>query len=270
MKRKNAAGMAVVLGFALLLLFSGCALLLVLDERGANADMPADWGKSMVSESAKTDEWLNENDVMEGDALPEDFSVCSEESPAEGEERVLFSFPGIQVAKNNLTALTEEYNEKIPFGYRGRSYSYGYFKQESGYKNILYNNCANGLGLDGLGYVIWLYRNALGHTPQEICGTFSVQNLSIPVNITQLTVGDLCITGDGMVDADYGVVCGFADGHPVVSMCDNVPNMKFTYGCNHLSYIRSEHDEILGSYRAVDFVKFFRLCELSEMDGGGR
>lgn len=270
MKRKNRVGVAVILGFALLLLFIGCAILLVRDEKKADADMSEDWGKSAVEEDvsvSETAEWLNEDDVMEGDALPDDYGELDH---SEEEEMELFSFPGVQATKNNLTVLAEEYNEKIPFGYQGRSYSYGYFKQEDGYKNILYDNCANGLGLDGLGYVIWLYRNAMGHTPQELCGTFSLQNFSVPVDVAELAVGDFCITGNGVTDADYGVVCGFMDGHPVVTMCDNVPNMKFTYGCNHLSYIRSEHDEIIGSYRAADFVQFFRLNELIEKGGGER
>lgn len=274
MRRKNGVGMAVVLGFALLILFIGCAILLVHDEKTEDSDMSGEWGTSAAREEwsvTETTEWMNEGDIIEGDAAPEDYveyEKLAESEQLEEEQTELFPFPGAQAARNNLIALAEEYNEKIPFGYQGRSYSYGFFKQEEGYRNILYDNCANGLGLDGMGYAIWLYRNAMGHTPEELCGEFSLQNFSAPVDVAELAVGDFCITGDGVMDADYGVVCGFVDGHPVVTMCDNVPNTKFAYGCNHLSYISQEYDEILGSYPAVNFIRFYRLRELSGTDGG--
>lgn len=205
-------------------------------------------------------EWLSTDDVLEGDAPPDNYT---EEDSSENEERSeLFPAESLQEVRSRLIGLAEDYNEMIPYGHLGRSWSYGYFKQEDGYENILYDSCSNGLGIDSLGYVIWIYRNSLGHTPSELQGEFTVSNLRHPIRADEAQIGDMCMTAARDQDVCYGVVCGFsAEGHMIITMCDNIPNTRFKYGCNHLAYVKNDYNEYLGDYTAVDFTNFYRLDE---------
>lgn len=246
------------------------AILLVREERKGSETVYENYGAGVLDTIPESElqqemlverEWLNTDDVLEGDSASNDY-LSGATSDAEAEME-LFQMGTVSETKSLLIALAEEYNEQIPYGYQGRSWSYGYFKQEAGYENILYDSCANGLGVDGLGYVIWLYRNALGHTPVELEGEFSISNLKHEVRRSDAQIGDLCVTSDKNQDVRYGVVCGFSkEGHIIVTMCDNVPNMRFKYGCNHLAYIQSDYDMYLGNYASVDFLYFYRLEEM--------
>lgn len=258
-----------LVGMIVSVLLVGFTALFVLNERQEQRAEQVDFGTGVLDaipektlalemEQYPTREWTNTNDVLEGDAIPEDYSKWEEDS----ESLELFQMGTPDEARSRLIAVVEEYNELIPYGYQGRSWSYGYFKQETGYENILYDSCANGLGLDGLGYAIWLYRNALGHTPMELAGEFSFTNMKHAVDVDELRIGDFCMTDRRDVDVLYGVVCGFDDGHPIVTMCDNIPTSRFTYGCNHLAYVKHDYDQYLGNYASVDFQYFYRLDDL--------
>lgn len=164
----------------------------------------------------------------------------------------------------NIASLCLDYNEGIPFSYKGRSYAIGFNLQTEGYDNTEYP-VGSGYGLDGPGYLIWLYRNALGYTPEALKGAFSYKKLeNNRVDYDELQIGDICATAATDTNVVYGVVAGFSDGIPIVSVCNNDSTVLFPYGCNHLVYIKSVKDEVLGNYEPIDFTVFYRLDELKE------
>lgn len=164
----------------------------------------------------------------------------------------------------NIASLCMDYNEAIPFSYGGRSYEIGFNLQKEGYDNSIYP-VGSGYGLDGPGYLIWLYRNAIGYTPDELKGGVTSNKLKEQeIAYSDIQVGDICATSIKDTDITYGVVAGFSDGNPVVSVCTNDASVLFPYGCNHLVYIKADKDELLGNYSPIDFSVFYRLDELTE------
>lgn len=162
----------------------------------------------------------------------------------------------------NISSLCADYNEGIPFSYKGRSYEIGFNLQKDGFDNSQYP-VGQGYGLDGLGYLIWMYRNALGYTPEQLKGTFSCDRLEKnKIAFEDLKIGDICITEKSDKDIVYGVVAGFYDDNVIVSVCDNEACEKFPYGCNHLVYVKSQNDKVLGNFQPVDFNYFYRLDDL--------
>ncbi len=168
--------------------------------------------------------------------------------------------------RENITSLCVEFDGLIPFSYQGRSYALGFDKQISGYDNSVYP-VGRGYGLDSFGYVVWVFRNAAGHTPEALKepDPFSPATIT-EISCSELKVGDICSYYDiGTTDGNVlGVVAGFRDGVPVVSMADNRATKEFPYGCNHLAYIESIQDEVLGDYPPEPFTCFYRLSELEE------
>lgn len=164
----------------------------------------------------------------------------------------------------NIVSLCMEYNEGIPFSYKGRSYAAGFNLQKGGYDNSKYP-VGEGYGLDGPGYLIWLYRNALGYTPSTFKGGISYAKLkNQEIGRTELQIGDICATSTADTDVVYGVVAGFSKGFPIISVCTNEGSSLFPYGCNHLCYIKDDKDEVLGNYSPINFTVFYRLDELKE------
>ena len=269
-KGRRKIAIIIVLGFSILLLLIGFSMLIIMDEKKAQDAAQPDYGVGVLDRLPKeelllaqdqnaTREWSNDDDVLEGDAVPENYAG----ETTNDEDVDLFQMGTPTDAKSRLISLCEEYNELIPYGYQGRSWSYGYFKQEDGYENILYDSCASGLGVDGLGYVIWLYRNSLGHTPAELMGVFDFSHFTKKISLNDVQIGDFCVTTDKYEDVCYGIVCGFSpDGHVIVTMCDNSPSDRFPYGCNHLVYVKDDCNSFLGNYAAVDFKIFYRLQDL--------
>lgn len=164
--------------------------------------------------------------------------------------------------EENITSLCMKFNEGIPFSKGGRSYETGFDLQTDGFDNSDYPE-GNGYGVDGPGYIIWLFRNALGYTPEDLKGEFSVKSFKQEISMDNLKTGDICITGNaGDNDIQMGVVAGFNKEYAVVSTCSNEAMEKFPYGCNHLCYIRSQTDDILGNFDSVDFKRFYRIAEM--------
>lgn len=164
--------------------------------------------------------------------------------------------------EENITSLCMKFNEGIPFSKGGRSYETGFDLQTDGFDNSDYPE-GNGYGVDGPGYIIWLFRNALGYTPEDLKGEFSVKSFKQEISMDNLKTGDICITGNvGDNDIQMGVVAGFNKEYAVVSTCSNEATEKFPYGCNHLCYIRSQTDDILGNFDSVDFKRFYRIAEM--------
>lgn len=171
----------------------------------------------------------------------------------------LFDMDSVDDIRHKITQLGKEYNGTIPYSLLGRSYALGFNKQTS-YDNSLYmDGC--GYGLDSEGYVIWFYRNSLGITPEEMIDGISLTRLQKEIELEELEVGDLCVA-DINGNEVYGIVIGDVDGNQVVSMIDNRITPDYPYGCNHMSYIKSQNDELVGFYPAVDFRKFYRIKEL--------
>lgn len=164
-------------------------------------------------------------------------------------------------ARNRLISLCYDYNECIPYAGEGFSYYKGYYKEENGFDNTEFVSLGqNGNGLCGIGYITWVMRNVFGHTPDALKKQQLNYDKMTEVSLSDLQAGDICInsTDEGMV---CGIVAGFYDGSPVVSLCDNTCTGKFPCGVNHYVFIKSESDKYINEFAPVDFNKFFRIDE---------
>lgn len=169
-----------------------------------------------------------------------------------------------QSIADRISTLCVEYNKKIPFNDGGRSYAKGFFKQDT-YDNSAYQP-GNGYGLDSKGYLIWLFRNALGYTPDGLKDGKNIREHAKPVTQNNLQVGDICFLYEPEATTSNlcGVVAGFLDGDVVVSVCDNYQTEDFPYGSTHFVFIAGQKDSCLDVYPPVHFQAFYRLTDLME------
>lgn len=157
--------------------------------------------------------------------------------------------------EGRLLNLCIDYNESIPYSPDGYSYCLGYFDRTETSDVIT----GDGGGLCGLGYLTWVFRNCLGYTPDYLAKNSLHEDKLTPIAVKELQTGDICVY-ESKHGNKYGVVVGKAEGHPVVSVCDNVADSEqFVNGCNHMCYIKSDYDELMGKHLPIDFNKFYRI-----------
>ena len=153
-----------------------------------------------------------------------------------------------------ITAL--EYNEKIPFTDGGEYYGIGFPLLPDIPAGYL-DPSAGSIGLDSLGYVRWLYKNAIGYTPNSLENPLDYLTTA-SVSIKDLQIGDvgICQYEDGQIH--YGVFLGYYREIPIFTHCDSCPLAGYPYGANRLSFVSSVCDQHLNGSPAADFKIFIR------------
>lgn len=170
--------------------------------------------------------------------------------------------------REKISLLCREYNNLIPFAVDGREYGLGYEKYNDGFDNRTWKkNFGVSFGLDGEGYIIWIYRNTFGSTPdgmEDGISTLVGKRDVKQIKIEELEIGDICmLTNDTAASYNqYGIVAGENDGNIVVSLCDNVSTPKFSDGGTRLAYIVDDYNVAIGESMPVDFKYFIRLTDL--------
>lgn len=211
------------------------------------------WKGITLDEAEKADESLKQQ-------FDEAYQKYSE-STMEVSENTKLAVSDTGLARDRLTSLCISYDRSIPYAEDGFDYYMGYFVEEDGFDNLPYiKNGQKGFGLCGMGYITWVMRNVFGYTPEAFMGKTLHTDLMKEVQPDGLLTGDICIAISEH-GRQYGVVIGRYEGHTVVSMCNALSEENYPCGCNHLVYIKQEHDEELNTFSAVDFTRFYRLNE---------
>lgn len=166
--------------------------------------------------------------------------------------------------RNILSNLCLEYDQCIPYSPDGYCYGTGYDKYTTGLDNYRFlKDCNVTVGMGNDGYLVWLFRNVFGVAPEGLKNPVELYGISEKVSVDELSVGDIALLsntdGNGNL---YGIVCGVVDGHPLISYISNEKTELFSYGCNHICYVKSDYNHYYGNSRPIDFSYFFRLNEL--------
>lgn len=163
-----------------------------------------------------------------------------------------------------LTELALEYNNKIPFALGGRYGRTGYPVVDSGIDNR-YHPEDSKMGMDSLGYIMWLYRNLFGTYDGQLEDPTSMYT-DCSVSIDELRIGDV-----GMITLDrdgnhFGICVGFIEDKAVFSHCDSAPHQLYPGGVNRLTFLASQTDEYLEGQAPTDFLYFVR--PMAEWESG--
>lgn len=190
------------------------------------------------------------------------------ESDYDTDSNEKLTITGNMKPRDRINMICREYNNLIPFAVGGREYGLGYEKYYEGFDNRTWEReFGTTFGLDGEGYLIWIYRNTFGETPAamedgliQMLGRDDVES----IEISDLMIGDICMLSDDPNASynQYGIVAGEYNGHVVVSLCDNVSTPKFSDGSNRLAYIVDEYNVAIGESMPVEFKYFYRISSL--------
>lgn len=157
----------------------------------------------------------------------------------------------------NLFQLAYSYNGKIPYCVGGRFWQQGYPVIDGGIDN---RNLPEGvsMGMDSLGYVIWLYRNMFGICDEEMEAPVALLYEKYKINKEQLEVGDIGMATLNSDENHYGVCIGYDHGIPVFTHCDSSPSELYPGGTTRFSYLSASAKRYYMGNRPVDLQYFFR------------
>lgn len=115
-------------------------------------------------------------------------------------------------------------------------------------------------GIDGLGFVDWCYRFAIGKALENVEFPFALYDASEKiVNTNELKIGDI---GYGNLDSEirntFGVFIGYYENIPVFATCRYSPFRDMEWGGLQVAFLKSEKNEILYNAEPVDLKYFIR------------
>ena len=160
-------------------------------------------------------------------------------------------------SRMEITRLAIRYHHSIPFQDGERYLAAEYPVVKDGVDIRQFPEDAE-VGMDSFGYVLWLYRNVFGVTPD---GLFSPEDLlkQSAVPSSELQVGDIGIAADNKGKAHYGVCIGFYDDLAVFSHCSSIPAERYPGGTTRYSFLSSQTDRFFDGMAPENFTEFYRL-----------
>mgnify|MGYP000023661682 CR=1 FL=1 len=209
-------------------------------------------------------DYLNNRYMMDANgvvtAYDEDKKLASELA-CEGEESEE-SWDGTSIETGTpaaywaLTELALSYDQKIPYAEGGRYGREGYPVIAAGIDNRFMEK-DDKMGLDSLGYLLWLFKNTTGEDQTELEQPYELIR-DCGVNAEQLQVGDIGMYSTEAGGNHYGVCVGFLDGRAVFSHCDSKPTKAYPGGINHLSFLAEQTSQCLDGFSPEPFTYFVR------------
>lgn len=158
-------------------------------------------------------------------------------------------------SSEDMLAFVYQYLGYIPFADGGRFYGTGYFKAPDGVDNRIQEP----VGMDSLGYVIWLYRNVFGICSEDFENPIILYGNSQKVKIEDLKVGDIGMYTDQLgVPNHFGVFVGYDHGIPVFAHCAGIAVPKYPCGNDRLSFLRAAVEDYYMGNAPVELNFFFR------------
>ena len=156
--------------------------------------------------------------------------------------------------------LCVEYEDNIPYLKGGRSYLEGFVNPAEFFDGIPCDTRELGMGLDDVGFLIWIYRQVFGFTPAGLSEPAKLYSSSKKVEVEELIVGDICMKNSAdATENQFGVVAGFVEGKPVIADCTALPTHSFLNGGVSLRFLKSVTEEAYHGNEPADYNYFFRL-----------
>lgn len=156
--------------------------------------------------------------------------------------------------------LCVEYEDCIPYIEGGRSYSEGFVNPAEFYDRVPCDTRETGMGLDDVGFVIWIYRQVFGFTPAGLSEPRKLYETSKKVTADELIIGDICMKNSAdTAENQFGVVAGFVNGKPVIADCTKLPTDSFLNGGLSLRFLKSVTGEAYNGNEPAEYNYFFRL-----------
>lgn len=156
--------------------------------------------------------------------------------------------------------LCVEYEDCIPYLQGGRSYSEGFVNPAEFFDRVPCDTREMGMGLDDVGFIIWIYRQVFGFTPAGLSEPAKLYQISEKVEVEELCVGDICMKNSADSEENqFGVVAGFVEGKPVIADCTALPTDSFLNGGVSLRFLKSVTEEAYHGNEPADYNYFFRL-----------
>lgn len=157
--------------------------------------------------------------------------------------------------KTEMVSFILNYLGYIPFADKGRFYGTGYFKSPDGVDN----RNQEPVGVDSLGYVIWVYRNIFGTCPVEFEEPEKWPVIWSPVTTQELEIGDIGVHQDTSNNQNhFGLFVGYSSGFPVFVHCSGLAAPGYPGGNDRLSFLKSATTSFYMGNAPVDFHYFYR------------
>lgn len=158
--------------------------------------------------------------------------------------------------RKSMVELIFEYSGYIPFADGQHYYGKGYFKSPDGIDNLARETP---VGMDSLGYIIWVYRNTFGYCDPLFNDPITYYQKSQKISAAELQVGDIGMYTDKNGEKNhFGICIGYDHAIPVFSHCSNLVAPKYPCGNDRLSFLRSAADSYYMGNAPVEFNFFFR------------
>lgn len=157
-------------------------------------------------------------------------------------------------SRESLARLAADYNMSIPYCSDGAddSLAAGYLRSGPTLERPRH-------GMSSASYVVWVFRNTFGTCGSEFLDLPAMYDSGNRVTADALMPGDIGMyRADGGSGNHFGVCIGFYGGHPLFTHCSSVPFGDYAWGCNRVSYLKSENDAYFGGSAPVDFRCFVR------------
>lgn len=202
---------------------------------------------------------VEEHTYAAGEEIPLE-STCIGD-PGESDEIELsinskFSVDNSMEKRKYMLKLVFDHNGYIPFADGQRYYGKGYFKSPDGIDNL---RNSSPVGMDSLGYVIWVYRNTFGYCDPLFNNPIEYYQKSQKVTVSELQVGDVGMyTNDEGEKNHFGIFVGYEQGIPVFSHCSNLVAPKYPCGNDRLSFLQSSTNSYYLGNAPVELNYFFR------------
>jgi len=204
--------------------------------------------------------------VSDGEEVGELVPIYGDAGISDEEELSILSPIPVEVSaatKKEMVSFILSYLGYIPFADQGRFYGTGYFKSPDGVDNRIQTP----VGVDSLGYVIWVYRNVFASSSPAFNEPEGWPQQWQQITVTELEIGDIGVYQDpSSTQNHYGVFVGHSNGFPVFAHCSGVAAPKYPCGNDRLAFLKSVTQQYYMGNAPVDFHYFFRPMVDWEME----